>query len=158
MTRGDTQHLMDEDGVSQPPENGVEFGISSSGTSHCSDSTSDDSISLSDSADSPGNGLEIKNDNASEIIDISGGRRDSANSLADSIRGCLRNRKDSSLCRRSIPQLLLWDENGQKLFEEITQLEQYYLTRDEMKALEQQSGNIARRIKPGSLVIDLGSG
>lgn len=158
MTKKDPQHLTDGDGVNQALENSVESGLSSSGTSKGSDSTSDESISLSDSTDSLGSGIEIKNDNANDIIDISGGRRESANSLADSIRAGLRNSNDTSPSRRSIPHLLLWDEKGQKLFEEITQLEQYYLTRDEAKALEEQSGNIARRIKPGSLVIDMGSG
>ena len=53
---------------------------------------------------------------------------------------------------------LLYDEQGLKLFEEITYLEEYYLTNAEIEVLEKNADEIAKWIRPGSLVVELGSG
>ncbi|MFL5555550.1 MAG: L-histidine N(alpha)-methyltransferase [Gemmatimonadaceae bacterium] len=50
-----------------------------------------------------------------------------------------------------------YDERGSELFEEITQLSEYYLTRAERALLEQKIGEIVRTAQPCSLV-ELGAG
>ena len=57
-----------------------------------------------------------------------------------------------------MPTLLLYDEEGLQLFEEITYLDEYYLTNAEIETLNTHAEAIARLIKPGSQVIELGSG
>jgi L-histidine N-alpha-methyltransferase len=50
-----------------------------------------------------------------------------------------------------------YDERGSELFEEITQLPEYYLTRSERLLLEQRIGEIVSAVNPCSLV-ELGAG
>lgn len=50
-----------------------------------------------------------------------------------------------------------YDERGSELFEEITQLPEYYLTRAERSLLEQRISDIIRAVRPCSLV-ELGAG
>src|SRR3982751_1639625 len=51
-----------------------------------------------------------------------------------------------------------YDERGSELFEEITQLPEYYLTRSERLLLEQRIGEIVSAVTPCSLVeLDAGS-
>jgi L-histidine Nalpha-methyltransferase len=50
-----------------------------------------------------------------------------------------------------------YDERGSELFEEITQLPEYYLTRAERSLLEERIGEIIAAVKPCSLV-ELGAG
>jgi len=61
---------------------------------------------------------------------------------------------------KRLPTLLLYNEAGLKLFEKITYLDEYYLTRQEIQVLEQNADRIAERIalQPDSMVIELGSG
>ena len=59
---------------------------------------------------------------------------------------------------RKLPTMLLYDEKGLQLFEEITYLEEYYLTNAEIETLNTHAEAIARLIEPGSQVIELGSG
>jgi len=59
---------------------------------------------------------------------------------------------------KKLPTLLLYNERGLQLFEEITYLEEYYLTNAEIDVLERSADSIAKAIKPGSMVIELGSG
>ncbi|KAI1081723.1 C-type lectin protein [Whalleya microplaca] len=59
---------------------------------------------------------------------------------------------------RRLPTLLLYDERGLQLFEEITYLEEYYLTNYEIQVLRRSASAIAKAITSGSLVIELGSG
>lgn len=49
-------------------------------------------------------------------------------------------------------------EKGLKLFEEITYLDEYYLTNAEIEALAQHADAIAEHIPSGSRLIELGSG
>ena len=50
-----------------------------------------------------------------------------------------------------------YDERGSELFEEITQLPEYYLTRAERSLLEQKIGSVVATVRPCSLV-ELGAG
>ncbi|KAK2034455.1 hypothetical protein LX32DRAFT_634274 [Colletotrichum zoysiae] len=59
---------------------------------------------------------------------------------------------------RRLPTLLLYNERGLQLFEEITYLDEYYLTNNEIEVLEKHSTEIAQNISPESMVIELGSG
>ena len=54
--------------------------------------------------------------------------------------------------------MLLWGEQGLEMFDEVTQLEEYYVFHDEVSILKQRSRDIAQKIKPSSMIIDLGSG
>ena len=54
--------------------------------------------------------------------------------------------------------MVLYDERGLKLFEDITYLDEYYLTNTEIQVLERYADNIAERIADGSQVGALGSG
>ncbi|OTB00076.1 hypothetical protein M426DRAFT_244532 [Hypoxylon sp. CI-4A] len=59
---------------------------------------------------------------------------------------------------RKLPTLLLYDEKGLQLFEEITYLEEYYLTNYEIQVLRRSATAIARIVPSGSVVVELGSG
>ncbi|KAI9814362.1 MAG: hypothetical protein M1826_002274 [Phylliscum demangeonii] len=59
---------------------------------------------------------------------------------------------------KRMPTLLLYDEAGLKLFEEITYLEEYYLTNAEIDVLTRDADAIAQRIQPNSILLELGSG
>jgi L-histidine Nalpha-methyltransferase / hercynylcysteine S-oxide synthase len=45
-----------------------------------------------------------------------------------------------------------------KLFEEITYLDEYYLTNAEIEALERHATEIVKRLPEGSRLVELGSG
>jgi len=92
---------------------------------------------------------------APHIIDI---RKDGAlTPLTDQIRSGLKPENDGE---KRLPTLLLYDEQGLKLFEKITYLEEYYPTGHEIEVLERYADHIADRIalKPGSMIVELGSG
>ncbi|KAI3319058.1 histidine-specific methyltransferase [Xylariaceae sp. AK1471] len=59
---------------------------------------------------------------------------------------------------KKFPTILLYDEIGLKLFEEITYLDDYYLTNAEIELLETGAVEIAQRLTPGSMIVELGSG
>jgi uncharacterized SAM-dependent methyltransferase len=77
---------------------------------------------------------------------------------------------------RQLPTLLLYDERGLQLFEKVrlvrlatvctpransfqlTYLEEYYLTNDEIEVLKSFAGDITANIPSGAMVIELGSG
>jgi len=60
--------------------------------------------------------------------------------------------------RKSIPCTWLYDHRGSELFEEITQLAEYYPTRTERLILERCAAEIAQAAGPGATVVELGSG
>jgi L-histidine Nalpha-methyltransferase len=60
--------------------------------------------------------------------------------------------------RKSIPCTWLYDHRGSELFEEITQLAEYYPTRTERLILERCAAQIAQAAGPGATVVELGSG
>src|SRR5947208_493451 len=59
---------------------------------------------------------------------------------------------------KRMPTLLLYDSAGLRIFEEITYLDEYYLTNAEIEVLEMYAEQIAQRIQPGSMLIEMGSG
>ncbi len=87
------------------------------------------------------------------IIDIRTGGLDF--SILDEMRAQLRPSKGQE---KRMPTLLLYDEQGLKLFEDITYLDEYYLTNAEIKVLKTHADEMASRISAGSLMIELGSG
>jgi L-histidine N-alpha-methyltransferase len=70
--------------------------------------------------------------------------------LADALKGLLGDEK-------SIPPVWFYDERGSRLFEEITQLPEYYPTRAERALLEEHAPSIAALSKADTLV-ELGAG
>lgn len=60
--------------------------------------------------------------------------------------------------RKRLPSKYFYDERGSKLFERITELEEYYLTRTELSILRVHIREIAESIGPGALLIEPGSG
>ena len=59
---------------------------------------------------------------------------------------------------KTLPTLLLYDEKGLRLFEDITYLDEYYLTDQEIYVLENYADRIADRIPNDAIVVELGSG
>lgn len=70
--------------------------------------------------------------------------------------------KDGLNCKneqeKTLPTLLLYDNKGLKLFEQITYLDQYYLTGQEIEVLTKYADPIAQRIPQNAMLIELGSG
>jgi len=60
--------------------------------------------------------------------------------------------------RKSIPCTWLYDHRGSALFEQITEVAEYYPTRAETMILEHCVAEIARAAGPGVTVVELGSG
>jgi dimethylhistidine N-methyltransferase len=59
---------------------------------------------------------------------------------------------------KTIPPKYFYDAAGSALFERITELPEYYLTRSELRILEDNAAAMARFIRPGSGLIEFGSG
>lgn len=60
--------------------------------------------------------------------------------------------------QKAIPARWFYDHVGSQLFEQITQLPEYYPTRTEIALLEQHGREIARRVGAGRIVVEFGSG
>jgi len=87
------------------------------------------------------------------IIDI---RSDTANiALKQEILAGLRCERESE---KTLPTLLLYDEDGLKLFEQITYLDEYYLTGEELSVLHRHAASIAECIPDNAMIVELGSG
>jgi dimethylhistidine N-methyltransferase len=63
-----------------------------------------------------------------------------------------------SAARKSLPAKWFYDARGSELFEEITRLPQYYLTRQENELLVRAAPEIAAEIPRGANLVELGSG
>lgn len=59
---------------------------------------------------------------------------------------------------RAISPKFFYDERGSELFERICRLPEYYLTRTEIGILKACAPEIAQRIDPGAVLVELGSG
>src|SRR5438477_5156145 len=59
---------------------------------------------------------------------------------------------------KTLPCRFLYDENGSRLFDEICDLEEYYLTRTESRLLETHIDEIIALCGPECLLVELGSG
>lgn len=60
--------------------------------------------------------------------------------------------------QKELPAKLFYDERGSRLFEEITRLPEYYLTRSEISILEQNAGEIVSIFGKHCTLVELGSG
>ena len=60
--------------------------------------------------------------------------------------------------QKAVPARWFYDERGSQLFEEITQLPEYYPTRTETGILGANGADFARLIGPGRAVVEFGSG
>ncbi len=63
-----------------------------------------------------------------------------------------------SLPRKTIAPCWLYDERGSQLFEQITRLDQYYLTRVETEILQRHAGEIARFCGEEAVLLEYGAG
>lgn len=59
---------------------------------------------------------------------------------------------------KTLPCKLFYDAAGSALFEEITDLPEYYLTRTELSILKNRADEMARAVPPGVTVVELGAG
>ena len=59
---------------------------------------------------------------------------------------------------KELPCKLFYDDQGSRLFEQICQLDEYYLTRTETAILDRHAGEIAALAGPGCLLVEYGSG
>ena len=59
---------------------------------------------------------------------------------------------------RAIPARWFYDRDGSALFEEITTLPEYYVTRTERALLQSAAAEIAAQVGPGRVVVEFGSG
>jgi dimethylhistidine N-methyltransferase len=59
---------------------------------------------------------------------------------------------------KRLPPKYFYDEIGAQLFEQITALPEYYLTRCELEILRERARDMARFFPPGSALIEFGSG
>ena len=62
------------------------------------------------------------------------------------------------LPRKAIPPKYFYDAEGSRLFDAITRLPEYYLTRTEVGILRTNQAAIARRVAAGGCVVEYGSG
>ncbi len=69
----------------------------------------------------------------------------------DVIRGLSRSRKE-------IPAKYLYDDRGSRLFNDICELDEYYLTRTEKKLTNEHADDIAAHIGSNARLIELGAG
>jgi L-histidine N-alpha-methyltransferase len=63
-----------------------------------------------------------------------------------------------SQAQKAVPARWLYDDAGSQLFEDITQLEEYYPTRAETEILTDRGSEFADAIGPGRAVVEFGSG
>ncbi|KAG0054123.1 hypothetical protein BGZ83_011910 [Gryganskiella cystojenkinii] len=59
---------------------------------------------------------------------------------------------------KTIPTMVLYDDRGLQLFDEITYLDEYYLTKEEIEILERDGDKIVENIPDNSVVVELGAG
>lgn len=96
---------------------------------------------------------KMSNQTSTEIIDIRPGPTEF--DILQDIKDGLRPENGGD---KTLPTMLLYDEAGLRLFEKITYVEDYYLTNSEIEVLETYANEIAERVRPGSVVVELGSG
>jgi dimethylhistidine N-methyltransferase len=59
---------------------------------------------------------------------------------------------------KRLPCKLFYDEHGSRLFEEICELPEYYLTRAELAIMRAHAPEMAAALGPGTVLVELGSG
>jgi L-histidine N-alpha-methyltransferase len=60
--------------------------------------------------------------------------------------------------KKELPCKYFYDKTGSALFEQITELEEYYPTRTEIGIMEQHAAEMAGLLGPGCLLVEFGSG
>ncbi len=89
---------------------------------------------------------------ALQILNPSGTRHVTGRFARDVFRGLSRSPK-------SLPSKYFYDAEGSRLFQQITELEEYYLTRCEAEILKTHAAEIAAAVLPGPLrLVELGAG
>lgn len=63
-----------------------------------------------------------------------------------------------SKSQKELPCRFFYDERGSALFEQITELEEYYPTRTEAKILDERRAELAAIATPNSVLVEFGSG
>ena len=86
--------------------------------------------------------------NGISLHDLSSGQRAS---LDEVVKGLLSPQKE-------LPCKLFYDEVGSQLFEQITELDEYYPTRAELRIMRASGPEMALRLGPDCLLIEYGSG
>src|SRR5580658_8931246 len=59
--------------------------------------------------------------------------------------------------RKTLPPALFYDEEGCRLFYEITRLPEYYLTRTEFRLLQTTAPEVAAQLPPGATLVEYGA-
>ena len=85
--------------------------------------------------------------NTEEIISS----ENSGTVLNEIIRSLSKSQKELS-CK------FFYDEKGSELFEQISELDEYYLTRTEISILNKNISDISRAVGEDALILELGSG
>ncbi|KAG0209502.1 hypothetical protein BGX28_010275 [Mortierella sp. GBA30] len=141
-----------------------------SGASEDEHNDVDHALSLGDAESSDADSM----DGMTDVTSISGGESDasSSSSLVEQddedeaspaafdlpsmiLRGLCPVDKDVS---KTIPTMVLYDDRGLQLFDEITYLDEYYLTQEEIDVLERDGDKIVENIPDNSVVVELGAG
>ena len=65
---------------------------------------------------------------------------------------------DKPANQKSIPTYVLYDKKGLRLFDQITYLDEYYLTNAELDILQRKANELAARLENGSMIFELGAG
>ena len=63
-----------------------------------------------------------------------------------------------SQSQKTLPSKYFYDERGSKLFDDICELDEYYVTRTESALMQAEVGDIASVIGPNALLVEYGSG
>ena len=79
-------------------------------------------------------------------------------SLEDGIRASIVSGLSHTYNEKVLPALLLYNEEGLRLFEQITYQPDYYLTKLEIDILSKYATEIANAIPDGALLLELGAG
>jgi L-histidine N-alpha-methyltransferase len=79
---------------------------------------------------------------------------------ADEARDRLRREIHAGLraSPKTLPPKLFYDETGARLFEQITKLDEYYVTRTEHEIMQKHAAEMAALIGPSAVLIEPGSG
>jgi hypothetical protein len=65
---------------------------------------------------------------------------------------------DQPPSHKTIPTFVLYDKLGLQLFDQITYLDEYYLTNAERAILENHADSLAEKVRNNSIIIELGAG
>lgn len=65
---------------------------------------------------------------------------------------------DQPHSQKTIPTFVLYDKLGLQLFDQITYLDEYYLTNAERAILENHADSLVEKVRDNSIIIELGAG